>query len=263
MTRTVASDKRGRRRAAGAKAGAAATGAPRGRPKGTGSHRVYTEVREDILALRLPPGATIDESSLEARFGVSRTPVREAMIRLAGERLITLLPNRGARVTPIDIDEFPELFEALELCQRVTIRWAALRRTDEDVAQMRRLNQAFVESAQRRDTKAMGDRNREFHEAVARACGNRYVSEQYLALLTISLRLARTAFTYAPLSGESVEDYYSEVARQHDAMIDSIETRDPEAGDLLARRHTQLFRDRVMRYVSRSRAHEVPLGPTT
>src|SRR5205085_12410577 len=70
-----------------------------GRPKGTGTQRVYAQVREDIISLRLPPGADLDEASLEQRFGVSRTPVREALIRLASEGLIVLLPNRGARIS--------------------------------------------------------------------------------------------------------------------------------------------------------------------
>src|SRR5216684_1398013 len=63
-----------------------------GRPKGTGTQHVYSQVREDIIGLRLPPGSDLDEAGLEQRFGVSRTPVREALIRLASDGLIVLLP---------------------------------------------------------------------------------------------------------------------------------------------------------------------------
>ena len=66
-----------------------------GRPKGTGTQRVYARVREQILQLDLPPGADVNEAGLEAEFGVSRTPVREALIRLASEGLITLLAQPG------------------------------------------------------------------------------------------------------------------------------------------------------------------------
>ena len=98
-------------------------------PKEIGTQRVYAEVHEDIIGLRLQPGADLDEAGLEERFSVSRTPVREALIRLASEGLIFLLPNRGARVSHIDISDVPQLFEALDLCQRATIRWATARRT--------------------------------------------------------------------------------------------------------------------------------------
>ncbi len=232
-----------------------------GRPKGTGSQRVYAKVREDILRLKLPPGADLDESTLEREFGLSRTPVREALIRLASEGLITLLPNRGARVTPIDISDVPHLFEALELCQRATIRWVAARRAPGDIAQMRERNREFLAAAQQGDTERMGETNKEFHLVFARACDNGYLGRFYEALLTISLRLARTVFAYAPSAGDSPEGYYMEIVRQHDAMIDLVEKGDVEGADSLARNHTELFKDRVMRYINSTRASAVPLGP--
>ncbi len=231
-----------------------------GRPKGTGSQRIYERVRESILRLKLPPGADLDESSLEREFGLSRTPVREALIRLASEGLVVLLPNRGARVTPIDISDVPQLFEALELCQRATIRWVAARRTPEDVAEMRRLNREFLEAAKRGDTERMGEANKDFHLIFARGCDNRYLARFYESMLAISLRLARTVFTYAPQAGDSPSSYFMEIVRQHDAMIDLVEKGDADGADALARKHTELFKDRVMRYVNSNRAAAVPMS---
>ena len=231
-----------------------------GRPKGTGMARVYAQVREDIIGLRLPPGADLDEAGLEARFGVSRTPVREALIRLASEGLIVLLPNRGARVTHIDIGDVPQLFEALELCQRATLRWTAQRRTSQDVAELREINGKFLAAAKSGDIELMGEVNKQFHMVTGRACGNKYFESLYSSLLAVSLRLARTAFGYAPMSGEAYEDYYMEVVRQHDAMIDAVESSDPERADALARAHTDLFRERIERYLNNNLARSVSLG---
>lgn len=230
-----------------------------GRPKGTGTQHVYAQIREDIIALRLPPGADLDEASLERRFGVSRTPVREALIRLASDGLITMLPNRGARVTHIDISDVPPLFEALELTQRATLRWAALRRSSGDIAKLRELNGQFLESAKRGETERMGETNKEFHTVIACACGNRYFESLYKSLLAISLRLARTMFAYAPASDEAPEKYYLEIVRQHDAMIDAVESQDVEAADTLARLHTDLFRERIERYIKLSSAAQISL----
>jgi DNA-binding GntR family transcriptional regulator len=185
------------------RAGTAGNG-PIGRPKGTGTQHVYAQIREDIIALRLPPGADLDEASLERRFGLSRTPVREALIRLASDGLITMLPNRG-------------------------------------------------------DTEQMGETNKEFHSVVARACGNRYFESLYTSLLAVSLRLARTVFAYAPAENEPAETYYLEIVRQHNAMIKALEDRDVQAADALGRVHTELFRDRIERYIKRSRASEISL----
>jgi DNA-binding GntR family transcriptional regulator len=231
-----------------------------GRPKGTGMQRVYAQVREDIIGLRLPPGADLDEGSLEERFGVSRTPVREALIRLASEGLIVLLPNRGARVTHIDISDVPQLFEALELCQRATIRWAAARRTAPDIDQLRAVNQQFLEAAKNGDTERMGEVNKEFHMIIGRICGNRYFESLYSSLLAVSLRLARTAFAHAPRTGEAHEAYYMEVVRQHDSMIRAIENKDSDAAETLARIHTELFRERISGYLNSNLATGIALG---
>jgi DNA-binding GntR family transcriptional regulator len=238
-------------------------GAPQwriGRPKGTGMQRVYAKVREDIIGLRLAPGADLDEASLEERFGVSRTPVREALIRLASDGLIVLLPNRGARVTHIDISDVPQLFEALDLCQRATIRWATARRTTEDLAELRAANKEFLDAAQNDDSDRMGDTNKQFHMIIGRICGNRYFESLYSSLLAASLRLARTAFAYAPRSGEAHEGYYMEVVRQHDAMIQAIERKNADEAEELARIHTELFRERVNRYLNSNLAGSIVLG---
>jgi DNA-binding GntR family transcriptional regulator len=231
-----------------------------GRPKGTGMQRVYSQVREDIIGLRLPPGADLDEASLEQRFGVSRTPVREALIRLASEGLIVLLPNRGARITHIDIGDVPQLFEALELCQRATMRWAALRRETQDIAELRAMNQKFLEAARNDDSESMGELNKQFHLIIGRICGNKYFESLYSSLLSVSLRLARTAFAHAPMSGEAHEDYFMEVVRQHEAMILALENRDPEEADALACIHTDLFRERIKRYLNQNPASSISLG---
>jgi DNA-binding GntR family transcriptional regulator len=230
-----------------------------GRPKGTGTQRVYSQVREDIIGLRLPPGSDLDEAGLEQRFGVSRTPVREALIRLASDGLIVLLPNRGARVTQIDISELPQLFEALELCQRATIRWAAIRHNEEHVRELREQNRRFLDAARQGNTEGMGEANHAFHVVIARACGNRYFESLYVSLLAVSLRLARTCFAYAPMTDEPVQDYYLEIVRQHDEMVNTIERSDADAAETLARVHTDLFRERIMRYIGSSLAGGVSL----
>src|SRR5688572_6773470 len=95
------------------------------RSKGAGAEHAYQELRERILSLSLAPGADLEESVLVATLGMSRTPVREAIIRLASDGLVTLTPNRGARVAPISLDEIRAFFEALDLCQRAVTRLAA------------------------------------------------------------------------------------------------------------------------------------------
>ncbi len=231
-----------------------------GRPKGTGSQRVYDSVREAILRLDLAPGTDLDESAFEREFGVSRTPVREALIRLASDGLITLLPNRGARVATLDVNDLPPMFEALELTQRATLRWAAKRRSAADIDALGTTSAEFAEAARCRDVDRMTEANRDFHVAIGRASGNKYVAGLYETQLAISLRLARLVFAQAPLTGRSFRDYYDEVVRQHAAMVAAIEGRNVRAADRLARDHADLFRSRVLAHMQASLAGDMPLS---
>ena len=230
-----------------------------GRPKGTGSQRVYEALRERILTLELVPGSDLNEAALEAEFEVSRTPVREALIRLASERLISLSPNRGASVTPLDIADVPQLFEALELSQRATLRWAAKRRSPADIEGLAELSAEFTKAAREQDFRRMGDANREFHVAVGRASGNRYIAELYETQLWASLRLARMVFANAPLSDPSHSRYYAEVIRHHEGMIAAIEAGDEDRADELARKHAELFKRRVTQSLQAGSAGDIAL----
>ncbi len=232
---------------------------PVGRPKGTGTQRVYDGLREKILRLDMAPGTDIEEAALEQEFGVSRTPVREALIRLASEGLITLLPNRSARVTAIDISELPQLFEALEITQRLVLRWAAARRGDGDIPALKALADKFDAAAGAGDFAAMGEANRDFHLAIGALSGNRYIAESYEQLLGATMRLARSAFGSALSADQDYKSYYDEVVRHHAEMVAAISAGDAETADRLASAHAALFRSRVTRHLETSLAGDIVL----
>ena len=115
---------------------------PPGRPKGTGSGYVRKTLRRRILTGELPPDTNLDEPKLAKEFGVSRTPLREALIHLASEGYVELTPNRSPRVTPLPVGGLAPCYEALELSARILARWAAARRTEKHVEEMEMHNAA-------------------------------------------------------------------------------------------------------------------------
>ncbi len=232
------------------------------RPRGTGSQLIYQRLRDDILRLTRAPGADLDEASLEREFGISRTPIREAIIRLASEELVQVMPNRGARVASQDINEIPQLFEALDLCQRAVFRWAAHRHSVGHLKAMDESNRSFAAASKARNFNEMGDRNRDFHLAVAEAAGNRFVCRAYEIQLNASLRLARTLFASAPLVDPEPAHYYSEVIAQHSQMIDAIRNRNADRAEQLASQHTRLFRERASAYLQASLSGDVQICDT-
>jgi DNA-binding GntR family transcriptional regulator len=230
-----------------------------GRPRGTGAQLVFDKLRERILSLELAPHTDIDELDLVKEFKLSRTPVREALIRLSSEGLVELLPNKGPRVASLDAVDVPQILEALEMAQRIATRWAAARRTETQLAAIAERCQDFSDAMAARNTAAMGETNKLFHAAIGRACGNSHVESWYESLLNSSMRLARAAYEQAPLHGSAYKDYYARVDAEHRSMVEAIRRRDAQAAEQLARDHTALFRERVIGYLSESRSAEIAL----
>src|SRR2546430_2821677 len=94
--------------------------------------RAYHAIREMIVSLELPPGAVIDERGLTERLGIGRTPTREALRRLAQERLVEVYPRRGMFVTSVEIRDLASLAELRSLLESQVARLAAERATAED-----------------------------------------------------------------------------------------------------------------------------------
>ena len=91
-----------------------------------GALQVYDVLREEILWLRIAPGSALDERDLAARFEVSRTPIREALLLLAGERLVQFLPNRTSIVAPFSLDNTGDYLDTALIISRAVARAAAV-----------------------------------------------------------------------------------------------------------------------------------------
>ncbi len=232
---------------------------PIGRPKGTGSQRIYDVIRSRILSLKMPPGSAIDENALVSEFGLSRTPVREALIRLETDGYVMLQPNRGASVSPLDIEEIPELLEAMELCLRATSRWAALRRTDEDIAAMKHQQDRLEEATRREDFGSMSEANAAFHLAVAASARNRHLRRLYESLLPQYHRLSMSLFASAKASGPFYKKYFGQVSTEHRQLIRAIEAGDAAKADELAQAHAKLIGRRLEVYVWSSLSNPMPI----
>lgn len=199
---------------------------------------VHDILQREILSLALRPGAPLDETQLAQRFGMSRSPVREALNRLAAQNLVVMLPNRSTQVAPLDLSDFPRYVEALDLLQRICTRLAAERRSDADLEEMRRRARGFDESLAPYDYLEMSAANKAFHMAVAGAARNRYLAGQYGALLDEGRRLLHVYFGHL-----ATARYGNPLAEEHHRMIEAIAARDAAAADRLAQVHTRGFRD--------------------
>lgn len=219
------------------------------RSKGAGGETAYQALRERILSLALAPGVDLEEGTLVASLGMSRTPVREAIIRLASEGLVTMTPNRGARVASISLDEVRAFFEAFDLCQRAMTRLAAARRRPADVKRIEATGKAFEAAARKGDAVAMARTNFDFHMAIADASGNPWLARFFGDLLNQGMRLSHLALVYDPPVGRNPSQHGCAIVDEHRRMIEAISSGRADAAEKLASAHTDLFRDRVVAFV--------------
>ncbi|MDI4231823.1 GntR family transcriptional regulator [Bradyrhizobium sp. Arg237L] len=231
--------------------------------KGASSEHAYRALMQEIVSFTLVPGEDLDEATLVARFGVSRTPVREALVRLAAEGLVQLVPNRGARVAPMGWNDIREHLEAFDVSQRLVTRWAAIRRTDEQVAKMDIERKAFETAFRQDDSVAMLDANFRFHAVIGAACRNSLLQRFYIQQLTADLRIARLAMTSECFPTErSYRSHVGQIVREHRELVEAIRERDGDRAEELARSHADLARKRVSESLTQTMtpAMEIRLG---
>ena len=233
---------------------------PQRRTKGTGVRQAYEAIRARIVALDLTPGADLDEARLVQDLGLSRTPVREALVRLAAEGLVAMLPNRTARVAPLGLQDVKEHLEAFELIQRAATRFAAHRRSQADLDAMAAHCTAFDEAVVAGDVPGMIRANWNFHQAIGAAAGNRHIGRYYEQLLTDGLRIANLAMGHSYFgTAHDRNTHVKTIQKEHRQMVKAIRAGNADRAETLAASHSQLARKRSAEFLTLSLAEEVKL----
>lgn len=223
------------------------------RKRGEGVKRVYDQIRDEILDLTLAPGSALDEVHLAKQLAMSRTPIREALIRLAGDGLVTTLPNRTTIVSPIDFLNIHTFFDALTLMYRVTTRLAAQHHTGEELERIKACQRAFADAVASQDALSMITANRDFHATIAQAGRNPYYADLCCQLLDEGRRLLR--LYYSSFHDRLPQRYVDE----HDGLITAIAARDLTRADQLAKAHADQIIQQIQKLIVRDERDHIPL----
>jgi DNA-binding GntR family transcriptional regulator len=200
-------------------------------------------LEEAIVSGEIPPGSVLRQEHLSEQFQVSRTPVREALRRLAALGLVTFEPNRGVRVRMLSRDEIREAFMARAELEGLATELATPRMTDEDLAALEEAERRFsavtralveVSHAGRQDLQLAREwllANHAFHDVIYEAA--------QVPLIERMAKAARRTFLVKPVwaTGADLDELYLKNDRQHRAIRDAIVARSPEGARVLAREH--------------------------
>jgi DNA-binding GntR family transcriptional regulator len=201
--------------------------------KGSASQRAYAWTRSRILDGTFAGGTLVSEGEVAEAVKVSRTPVREAFLQLAAENMLELFPKRGALVVSASMSELREVLAA----RRVIEPWAAAQvanRPDRAaiVVTLRHLLDAMTESAVNGADANLQEADREFHQHLLVAAGNKLLSDFYSSLRDRQLRGSSMALQNFP-------DRESEILGQHAVIVDAIDRGDSRAAAEACVEHVQ------------------------
>ncbi|SDM89791.1 GntR family transcriptional regulator [Allokutzneria albata] len=198
----------------------------------SGRDRAYEFLRNTVLSDPAQQGSFISEQDVADRIGVSRTPIREALLMLAAEDLVRLVPKKGAYIAPVSGREIAELMELRGLIERHAaeraIGSAAVGKMRETLARQRLLVADGNEGE-------FIDLDHEFHSALVAAAGNELMARMYEGLRARQIRCGVAALVRAPGRQEAV-------LAEHEAIVSALEAGDVEAAATAITHHLEATR---------------------
>ncbi|BBK31736.1 DNA-binding GntR family transcriptional regulator [Stella humosa] len=192
----------------------------------------YAALKQRILDNALPPGGQFLEQELVDLCGVSRTPVREALIRLQEEGLVAIVPRHGVRILPLALADMQEIYDVLASLEPTAVALVAARRPGEaELAPFDAACREMAAALARDDLEAWARADEDYHLHLLRLCGNRRLAGMVMQCWDQAHRARMFTLRLRPKPSQSVEE--------HAAVVDAIRRGDAEGAREIYRRHRE------------------------
>lgn len=198
---------------------------------------LHAKIKRAILTCALAPGADIHEQELARAHKVSKSPIRDALLRLQSEELVEVLPRKGYRVKPVSLADALELYDMRRILERACVERAIAHASDAELATL----DAYRRAPDGTDLAAWLDYNRQFHVAIASLCGNRRLLRALSELV-----LAFDRLTYTGLAGLAGSGAMQRFAGEHRRLIDAMQARNRRKALALIEAHIEGSRRRMV-----------------
>jgi DNA-binding GntR family transcriptional regulator len=202
--------------------------------------KVYDQLRAEIIGCVLAPGLEIRENDLAQRFGISKSPVRDALMRLENEGLVITLPRQGYRVAPVPLADVQDMFHLRDALEQACMERIVRRASDGELARL----DSFRNFDAATWPGGFIAYNREFHRTLARISGNARMRDQLIDLIDQMERAVQLS-----LSSIKKGDPQS-LVDEHAAIVDALQARQAARAQRLASRHVEAAGKRVVSAMS-------------
>ncbi len=211
----------------------AATGTRRnGRPRGaTAASRIHAELRAELVSLKRRPGEVISEAEIALAYGVSRTPVREAMLKLSDEGLVEIFPQSGIFVARIPLSALPEAIIVRKALEATTARFAAGLATVSQILSLHAILQRQREADAAGDRDAFHQADEHFHASIADVAGYPGI---WTLIQQVKIHVDRFRQLTLPQKGRMTQ-----VIAEHEVILAAIEAHDPTSAGAAMDKHLE------------------------
>lgn len=200
------------------------------------SDKAYELIRHKIITLEMPPLSAIDESVLMAGLEIGRTPIREALQRLAAEGLVSIVPRRGIFVTDVSITDLQKIFELRMVLEGFCARLAAERATPRQIAEVEAVIRE-LDAVPDEDARALLAIDERFHTFLYQAAGNQFLADSLEHLQALSFRIFYLVLNRLGSVRWTVE--------QHREIIDVLQAQDGARAEVLLQQHIYQFQQEI------------------
>ncbi|WP_068137520.1 GntR family transcriptional regulator [Limnochorda pilosa] len=205
--------------------------------RSTKADEAYRILRRMIVTLELAPGTVIDERYFASQFGIGRTPLREAVQRLAEQNLVVSSRHRQSQVAPVELTDIQCICELRLVLEPMAASLACERADDEDIQSVRTILDEYKKHVDAHDLKGALDVDYEFHDRLARSTRNPHLADAIDRLNAHSQRLWFLSFRQLrSLDG---------ILEEHDSVLQALAARRPAEAAQAMRNHIESFRERI------------------
>ena len=200
--------------------------------------QAYAAIKQKIITLEFGPSAYLNIAAISERLGVGRTPVHQAVRRLAHEGMIEIMPRKGMIVKPVSLHEVTQVINVRLVNESYCVRLAAENAKNKDIAALENILSRANQAAEDGDTERMMIADRDFHCALSGIAGNALLADILRNLHERSLR-----FWFVSLHQSA---HQREVDKEHTDIVTAIRNHDPVSAEQAMRGHIESFRRTIM-----------------
>jgi DNA-binding GntR family transcriptional regulator len=193
--------------------------------------KILENIRDAIISGTLKAGSRVSEPDLAERYGISRTPIREAFRQLESEGYLTVIPRRGAVVSEFSQKDVEEFYAIKSILEGYAARRACTKLTPKELERLQAINERLSELAEQNDIKSFFKIHGDFHDLFIRAADNEKLRELLTSLVT---RFQRLRFMSLSLPGRMRIS-----VQEHEKIIDAFNRKDAEAAETLVRKNAE------------------------